>query len=164
MATEIRSRQPDDLPACVSALKEVHAKDGYPVEGVADALGWLTPPGLTAAWIAEVDGRLVGHALVSEPREEEAVQLWHQQSDQAAKVLARLFVLPEARGARIGELLTLAATKRAKERGQRLVLDVMEKDRSAIRLYQRLGWVALGAISHKVGGQTVAARAYVSPP
>ncbi len=48
--------------------------------------------------------------------------------------------------------------------GLRLVLDVMTKDRSAIRLYERLGWQQIGNIAHHFGeGQQIDALAYVSP-
>lgn len=159
----IRPREERDLPACAAVLKEVHAQDGYPVEGVDDPIGWLTPPRLTAAWVAELGGQVVGHVLVSEPDGEEAVRLWRERSAQPVEVLARLFVLPAARGIQVGEQLTKAAMARAQGLSQRLVLDVMEKDRAATRLYERMGWSSLGSISHAVGEIRIAARAYVSP-
>ncbi|MGW9555461.1 N-acetyltransferase family protein [Nocardiopsis sp. NPDC055551] len=163
MTARIRPRTENDLPACAAALREVHAKDGYPVEGVDDALGWLTPPGLTAAWVAELDGKAVGHVLVSEPHDEAAVMLWKEKSDQPVYVLARLFVTPAARGHRLGGKLTEAAMQWAQERGHRLVLDVMEKDQKAIRLYENLDWARLAAIQHDVAGTSIPAQAYVSP-
>lgn len=163
MTARIRPRVENDLPACVTALREVHAKDGYPVEGVDDALGWLTPEGFSAGWVAELDGKVVGHALVSEPQAEEAVRLWEEKSDQPVYVLARLFITPEARGYRLGGKLTETATQWAQERDHRLVLDVMEKDRAAIRLYEDLGWSYLGDIDHQVDGRVVPARAYAAP-
>lgn len=162
MTASIRPRTENDLPACAAALREVHAKDGYPVEGVDDALGWLTPPGLSAAWVAELGGEVVGHALVSEPHDEEAVRLWKEKSNQSVYVLARLFVTPVARGHHLGKKLTEAAMQWAQERGHRLVLDVMEKDQAAIRLYEDLGWSYLGDIEHKINGRTVPARAYAA--
>lgn len=164
MTARIRPRTENDLPACATVLREVHAKDGYPVEGVDDALGWLTPPGLTAAWVAELDGEIVGHALVSEPHDEAAVRLWNKKSDQPVYVLARLFVTPSARGGQLGGKLTEKAMQWAQECGHRLVLDVMEKDRVAIRLYEKLGWLYLGDIEHQINARAIPARAYCSPP
>ncbi|MFC9090319.1 GNAT family N-acetyltransferase [Nocardiopsis dassonvillei] len=159
----IRQREDRDLPACAAVLKEVHAKDGYPVEGVDDALGWLTPDGLVAAWVAESDDRLLGHICVTEERGEEAARLWRARDSRPVGVLARLFVSPAARGCRLGEKLTRAAMEDAERRGWRLVLDVMEKDRAATRVYEKLGWESLGEIWHVVEGRRVPAFAYVSP-
>ena len=163
MTDRIRPRTDDDLPACTTALREVHANDGYPVEGVDDALGWLTPPGLSAAWVAESNGEVVGHALISEPHGEDAVRLWKEKNDQPVHVLARLFVTPAARGCQLGKKLTEAAMQWAQERGYRLVLDVMEKDQAAIGLYEALGWSVLGDVSHHVGKRVIPARAYATP-
>lgn len=163
MTANIRPRSENDLASCAAVLREVHAKDGYPVEGVDDALGWLSPPDLSAAWVAELDGQVVGHALISEASDEDAVRLWQARSDQPVAVLARLFVSPSARGHRLGEQLTEAAMHWAQERGQRLLLDVMEKDQAAIRVYENLGWSYLGDIQHRVDDRTVPARAYAAP-
>ncbi|MBR8745147.1 GNAT family N-acetyltransferase [Nocardiopsis sp. MG754419] len=160
---KIRRREDRDLSACAAVLKEVHAKDGYPVEGVDDALGWLTPDGLVGAWVAESDGEVVGHLCVTGEGGEDAARLWQARGGWPVGVLARLFVHPDARGRSLGERLTVAAMKDARERGTRLVLDVMEKDRAAIRLYEKLGWERLGEISHVIADRRVPAFAYVSP-
>ncbi len=160
---KIRRREESDLPGCAAVLEEVYVQDGYPVEGVDDALGWLTPDGLVDAWVAEADGKVVGHLCVTAERGEDAARLWQARDGRPVGIMARLFVHPDARGHSLGEGLTVAAMKDAHERGTRLVLDVMEKDRAAIRLYERLGWDRLGEISHVVGDRRVPAFAYVSP-
>ena len=51
-----------------------------------------------------------------------------------------------------------------KAQGLRLVLDVMEKDAAALRLYERLGWRLIETTSHDSGrGEDVSAYCYVSP-
>lgn len=40
----VREREADDLEKTAAGLVEVHETDGYPVEGVADPVQWLTPP------------------------------------------------------------------------------------------------------------------------
>lgn len=165
--TTIRVRADNDLPACAHALVQVHASDGYPVEGVADPVAWLTPPGLLSSWVAEVDGAVVGHVSVSEPRGEDAVTKWIEQAsvtEAEVAVLGRLFVLSQARGHSLGEGLTRAAMAHGYEVGRRLVLDVMKKDRAATRLYERLGWRRIGTTTHTFNGAAgVPAYCYVSP-
>jgi len=38
----VRERTLADIPAAAAALVEVHRTDGYPVEGVADPIRWVT--------------------------------------------------------------------------------------------------------------------------
>ncbi len=165
----IRPRADVDLPAAAAALVAVHRSDGYPVEGVDDPHGWLVSPHQLAAWVAELDGHLVGHVALSEPQPDDAAAtIWTntagERASQAA-VLGRLFVLPEARGHAIGERLVRTATDYAHAHGRRLVLDVMTKDTSAIRLYERLGWRRIGTTQHEDGhGHAVDAYCYVGPP
>jgi ribosomal protein S18 acetylase RimI-like enzyme len=167
MSTTIRVRSDDDLPTAGQALVRVHSSDGYPVEGVADPKAWLNPPGLLRSWVAEMNGAVVGQVSVSEPRGEGAVTLWLEDTrgdEDDIAVLGRLFVLREARGNALGERLTRAAMEYAADIGRRLVLDVMEKDRAAIRLYERLGWERIGVTNHSVeGAPDILAYCYVAP-
>jgi GNAT superfamily N-acetyltransferase len=168
----IRHRDAADIPASARILRQVHASDGYPVEGVADAQSWLEPAALIQAWVAEVAGEVVGHVAIFEAQEgDPAVTLWHAQSGESAgstgavAVLGRLFVLTTARGMSIGELLVRACMKDADRRGIQLLLDVMAKDQDAIRLYERLAWRRLGPTTHKFGaGESTAAYCYAAPP
>ncbi len=161
----IRQRTSRDLDTCAQVLVAVHERDGYPVEGVADPHTWLTPPGLLWAWVAELDRRVVGHVSVSRPTGEDAVTMLDSSSgEDTVGVLARLFVDPTARGLGLGERLVQTVTDEASAAGRRLVLDVMTKDQSAIRLYERLGWRYLGSTCHEVDGdECVPAYCYVSP-
>lgn len=163
----VRPRISADIAQASSALVSVHETDGYPVEGVDDPETWLSPPGLLGAWVAEAGAQVVGHVAVSRAAGEGAVTLWIDHSgagEDAVCVLARLFVLPEVRKRAVGERLVRVAERYASDHGLRLVLDVMKKDASAIRLYQRLGWLEIGSISHRFGeGGQQEALAYVSP-
>ncbi|MDJ0394743.1 GNAT family N-acetyltransferase [Rhodococcus sp. G-MC3] len=122
----IRRRLEADLPECVRALREVHDCDGYPDRWPADPVVWLEPT--EAAWVAEVDGALVGHVVLVD-RED---GFW----------VSRLFVPPSARGMRVGEALLDRARTHAG--GRALMLDVIEHSSSAISLYERTGWTLLG--------------------
>ena len=137
----VRRRLEGDLAGAAAGLVRVHASDGYPVEGVSRPEAWLTPARMTDAWVAVRSGAVVGHVAVTRPGGERAAALWVGHSGQDAAgvaVLARLFVVPEARNLAAGEGLVGAAAARAREQGIRLVLDVLAKDTAAIRLYTRL--------------------------
>lgn len=130
----VRAIEDADIPGAVAALVEVHATDGYPVEGVARPREWITSSAVVQAWVAEVDRRIVGHVAVMRPQGEDAVALWCTQSSDDERrigVLARLYVVREARGRAAGESLMRAAMAYARQRELRLVLDVMAKDTGA---------------------------------
>lgn len=156
-----------DVPAAAAALVEVHATDGYPVEGVEQPEAWIRRPGVLSAWVAEDEGKIVGHVAVMRPEGEGAVSLWRNKSgedEERIGVLARLFVVREARKHSAGERLMRAAMDYAELNSLRLVLDVMTKDTSAIRLYERLGWRHIGEVAHHFGaGQQIPAACYVWP-
>lgn len=163
----VRPFENADLADAAAALTEVHSTDGYPVEGVDHPEAWLRSDDVIAAWVGEIDGAIVGHVAVMRPHGEDAVSLWMQQSgDEEARiaVLARLFVVKAARKNAVGERLMQAAMEYGRERGIRLVLDVMTKDTAAIRLYERLGWREIGRTPHRYGdGQSIDAVCFVAP-
>lgn len=168
--TEIRERRLSDIEAAAAALVAVHSTNGYPVEGVADPVAWLTSPSLWRAWIAERnDGQIVGHVSISHPQESDAASLLWAASPEGKGdvigVLGRLFVLSTERGQSVGERLVATAMTQAAKENIQLVLDVMAKDASAARLYERLGWVRIGEFDHDPGrGETpVQAFCYVAP-
>jgi ribosomal-protein-alanine N-acetyltransferase len=122
----IRRRTATDLPACVEVLAAVHTHSGYPHHWPADPAHWLDPDGLTAAWVAEADGVIVGHAAL------------------CGNEVSRLYVGPAARGRGAGGRLLRRVEEEAAARGLCLVLDVKTTDTSAIALYERLGWRRTG--------------------
>ncbi|MFB8088097.1 GNAT family N-acetyltransferase [Streptomyces sp. NPDC055992] len=164
----VRARVDGDLGAAAVVLAGVHASDGYPVEGVADAEAWLSPDGLIAAWVAEVGGRVVGHVAVNRARRgEDVARLWRERrgapGDAEVAVLARFFVGREARGAFAGARLVAAAEGYARAHGLPLVLEVLTKDAAAIRLYERLGWQRIGELRHFFAGRHFDALCFVAP-
>lgn len=163
----IRPFEDTDTAGAARALVSVHTTDGYPVEGVGRPIAWIRSPDVLSAWVAEADGEIVGHVAVMRSRGEDAVRLWQRWSGTDAStiaVLARLFVVREARGDSVGEHLTRTAMEYAQREKLRLVLDVMTKDTAAIRLYERLGWQKIGRADHRYGDdQRMAALCYVSP-
>ncbi|MEW1657419.1 GNAT family N-acetyltransferase [Streptomyces sp. NPDC093707] len=135
----IRGRVDGDLGACAAVLAEVHAHSGYPHHWPEEPARWLTPDGLSAAWVAEADGAVLGHAAL------------------CGREVSRLYVSPRARGRGLGARLLAAVETEAAVRGLRLVLEVKTSDASAVALYERRGWVRCGT-ERQVWGEGEAAE------
>ncbi len=164
----VRRRTDRDLGACVRVLAAVHERDGYPVNWPDHPGGWLTQPTLILAWVAVLDGRVVGHVGLSRSDAGDvAPGLWSTREGvgiAATAVVSRLFVAPAARGHGIGVLLMARAAGEARDRGLHPVLDVVASDTAAASLYERLGWGLLGTVEQQWSpDQTVAIRCYAAP-
>ena len=151
---QIRPTIPADLDALAEILVEVHAHDGYPVEGVDFPRDWVELSDAIGQWTALLDGEPVGHVALMPPSAGDAAPALLLQRQEAASariaVLARLFVDPRARRRKAAKRLLDVVENKALEDGLIPVLDVMKKDRAAIRLYESRGWEVLGTIDHPV--------------
>lgn len=168
MTLEIRPRDPKDLGALAEILVRVHAIDGYPVEGVADPLAWLTPPRQIAAWTALLDGCPVGQAALTQAdTKDDVARVWHEHTGQAIVDLAipvRLFIDPVGRNYGAASHLLQEIRTYARHLDLELAFDVMLKDAAAIRLYEALGCVRIGTLDHVHGtGQVEPAAVYIVP-
>ncbi|MCG5472463.1 GNAT family N-acetyltransferase [Micromonospora sp. LAH09] len=136
----IRRRRATDLDGCVAGLAEVHRVDRYPMNWPADPRRWLREPHPARAWVAvDADAAVVGHVAV------------HRVSDPADGPLARptaevarLFVVPSARGLALGSALLGRARQWASRRATDLVLEVAGGGAAATALYERTGWRHVG--------------------
>jgi GNAT superfamily N-acetyltransferase len=145
----IRVRRRDDVANCVEVLAAVHAADGYPLLWPADPAAWLTPTNLLRAWVAEDDGRLMGHVALCSAVGDAAAPLWSAASGlppQRLGVVAKLFVAPSARGRGGGATLLAHACAEAGRRGLRPALEVLAHDKRAIALYERAGWRRVASV------------------
>jgi GNAT superfamily N-acetyltransferase len=144
---EIRPRSPEDLDACVEALAQVQAADRYPVDWPDDPAGWLTPDGLSGAWIAVEAQAVLGHVALTQDMK-----------------ISRLFVLPAARGR--GLAAQLLDTVRAAVRVP-LKLEVSSEGKAAITFYERSGWRRVGSTRAdwlNAAGEPALLHHYVSSP
>jgi GNAT superfamily N-acetyltransferase len=164
----VRPREDGDLTELAEILVRVHARDGYPVEGVADPRAWITPPRELAAWTALFDGRPIGHiALTQATDDDDAAELWHRTTTRNITELAipvRLFVDPQHRYLGAGTRLMASVHEYATAHGLAVAFDVMLKDRDAIRLYEKIGCQRIGTITHiHSNDQIEPAAVYVAP-
>ncbi|MFF1381184.1 GNAT family N-acetyltransferase [Streptomyces sp. NPDC058308] len=155
-----------DVEACVGVLASVHKADGYPVDWPPVPGEWLEGSGGLGAWVAELDGRVVGHVGLSRPGAgDEAPDLWGGDAGRGgAGVVSRLFVAPDARGHGIGALLMGRVVREARARGLHPVLDVVSSDTAAAALYERLGWRLLGIVEQEWDpGRRITLHCYAAP-
>lgn len=168
LGVSVRPRVAADLEGCATVLAAVHRQDGYPVNWPADPGGWLSPSTLLAAWVAELDGAVAGHAVISRSGSDDlAPALWAAEAGAGpgqTAVVNRLFVAPAARGHRIGARLMAEATRAAHDLGLHPVLDVVATDTAAAALYERLGWRLLATTEQRWSPeQIVSVRSYAAP-
>ncbi|SDM82374.1 GNAT family N-acetyltransferase [Allokutzneria albata] len=165
----VRRRNDVDVEKCVELLAEVHHGDGYPVNWPDRPAEWLSQGSLLQAWVAELDGRLVGHVSLSRSGEGDlAPGLWSERSGTSVDltaVVSRLFVAPQARGHGIGALLISQAVGEARRRGLHPVLDVVASDTAAAALYERLGWELMATVDQRWSpSQVVTLHCYAAAP
>ncbi|RQX15077.1 GNAT family N-acetyltransferase [Micromonospora ureilytica] len=133
----IRRRRATDLDGCVAALAEVHRVDGYPLNWPADPHRWLREPHPARAWVAiDADAAVVGHVAVH--------RISGQVDGRPTAEVARLFVVPKARGLALGSALLNRARQWADKRATDLVLELAGDGTAAAALYERAGWRCVG--------------------
>jgi GNAT superfamily N-acetyltransferase len=162
----VRPRTPDDVPACVEILADTHRTAGYPVHWPADPAGWLSPADLLGAWVAEVDGQVVGHAALIEARDRtgSAWAEWSGSPAGEAAEVTRLCVTSAARGRSVGRRLLDTVAKAAVDRGRHPILGVLEPGGAAIVLYEHAGWTRFASVDFRLSDGTMTImRCYTAP-
>jgi DNA-binding MarR family transcriptional regulator/GNAT superfamily N-acetyltransferase len=106
-------------------------------------------PAREAAWIADIDQRMVGSIFLVRGDEPEVGKL------------RLLYVEPDARGAGIGKMLVAACVKRAREVGyKRLDLGTNSILSAACSLYERAGFVLVDEAPHHSFGKDLIAQTW----
>lgn len=137
---DLAVRDAAGLDGAAQALVAVHRLDGYPSWWPQDPASWLSPPGMRAAWVARLDGVVVGHICVVGDIDEPAIAARAGVRTDQLLSASRLFTHPAGRGRHLGARLLAAAQDHTNARGAQLMLDVVDDGGTAIRLYDRLGW------------------------
>ena len=164
----IRARRPADLPGCVEVLDKVHHRDGYPVNWPADPAGFLTSGAQLGAWVAERDGTVFGHVVLSDGRTEiDELAGLDVLPDKRFAGISRLFVAPAGQGGGLGRALLDTAVAAAAAAGREPILSVVDDGRDkAVSVYEHLGWrriATLDADWTTSDGSVPMLRYYVAP-
>ncbi|MEU4426193.1 GNAT family N-acetyltransferase [Actinoplanes sp. NPDC024001] len=168
MPAVIREKTTADGPACVDLLLRVHRTDGYPMHLAPDEVpGFFTAGVEAAAWVAELDGDIVGHVALHTPPDDPTLDVAAGATglpvDRLALV-ARLFVDPGQRRTGLGRLLLRHAAAAAPQLGRRAVLDVGQTLPTAVALYDSEGWQRVGDLHVPLDADTMLDLwVYVSP-
>jgi ribosomal protein S18 acetylase RimI-like enzyme len=166
METRVRTRSAHDLSQCVRILEALHRTDGYPISWPEDPAGWLSPTGTLAAWVAEVGDRIAGHVALRATAADAGAAAWSEATGlppDGLGSITRLFVSRHDRGAGFGGALLETACAESAARGLKPVLDVTDKDRGAIRVYERRGCRRVDSEPWAHAPETML-HYYVAPP
>jgi GNAT superfamily N-acetyltransferase len=143
----VRPRTDDDLDASERLALAVHEADGYPVHVPADMRKFLVAADEFTAWVAELDGEVVGHVALHARCSQASTDVVRRDLGLGPGdygVVARLLVSPAARRQGIGRSLLDAARSEAASRRLVPVLEVVTWHVPAIRLYEAFGWRRVG--------------------
>ena len=143
----VRPRRPDDVPVLAAVLAEQQPRSRYPFR-------WPFPTGAEdflvrsyeqVAWVAELDGEVVGHVMVGWVDRDGPGAVFRRETgcDDPA-IVSVLFVGTSARGLGVGGLLLDTAVAWARAADRVPVLDVVPLHGSALAVYEHRGWVRIG--------------------
>ena len=145
----IRPRRPEDLAPLAEVLAGQQGHTGYPQR-------WPLPfpveeflhrPAQLRAWVAELDGAVVGHVAVAAVQPGEMATVWMAGTGRPLAELAEvsvLFVDHAITGRGVGAALLGEAVAFIRDSGRTPVLDVVQETQNALRLYERNGWEVVG--------------------
>ncbi len=148
MTVTIRERRAEDVAVLARVLAEQQQATQYPVRWplpipIED---FLVRPGEEQAWVAELDGTVVGHVAVYElggPLRDAFVDAIGRED---LAELAVLFVAAGVSGTGVGGRLHDTAVDWIVASGRQPVLDVVPIHARAIEVYRHRGWRAVGEV------------------
>lgn len=146
----IRPRREADLPALEHVLAGQQPASRYPYRWPLPfpVRDFIVRPAEQAAFVAELDGRVVGHVSVTEVAPDDTfAPAWTRATIRPVDELACvsvLFVDQSTQGSGVGGALLDAAVTWAREHGKAPVLDVVQTHGRAEAVYRRRGWQLAG--------------------
>ncbi len=172
MNVSVRERRQEDLAPLVLLLAEQQPVSSYPVRWPLPfpTEQFLVRDSERRAWVAELDGVVVGHVSVHDagelvPRFARATDTAGSPGSPGFGMVAAFFTGLSARGRGVGTLLLDEAVSWVRERGEVPVLDVVPVHEPALQLYRRRGWVEVGTHRFPWMGEAVPdALLMVLPP
>ncbi len=149
----LRPRRSDDLERLAELLERVHRHDGYPRSRPGSFVAFLDRADLLGAWVAELDGQLVGHVAAAPEAAPGALELVQRSTERSADdlgAIVRLFSDPDHRAAghRIGAQLLAHVQAELWRMGRRPFLDVTTASPGPIAFYRTHGFLEVGTTTH----------------
>lgn len=146
MSVVVRARRPEDVPVLCEVLAGQQASSHYPVRWplpfpVED---FIVRPTELASWVAEIDGRVVGHVSAGRLDGELGEQFVALLGTEDLAEIAVLFVAEDALGAGVGGRLLDSAVDWIRASGREPVLDVVPAHDRALAVYRHRGWSTIG--------------------
>lgn len=146
-----RPRRDADLPALIQILARQQAETQYPFVWPPErgAERFLRRPSELEAWVAELDGTVVGHVAIQSVADDDLGKMWaaaHGVPVSNVRCISVLYAdrrLPQ-RG--IGSALLARATQRARADGGAPALDVVATHVDAVNFYLNRGWQKVGRV------------------
>lgn len=142
---QIRPRRPDDVAVLIEILAAQQPHSHYPLRWPLPfpAENFIVRANEEAAWVAEIEGRPVGHVAAVDV----AGSDWPAATGRSAAELccvSTLFVAHERAGQGIGRALLDTAVTRIRERDRLPVLDVTRAHPPTLAFYRNRGWREIG--------------------
>lgn len=158
------------MPVLLPILQRSHELFAYPVRASVVRADWLATAGELGAWVAEYDGRVVGHIALHptaapglDAGEDDASAQWQQATGATADELAvvsRFVTDGSTPGS--GTALLEHAVRAADEEGRVPVL-LVDPNGDALGFYRRRGWREIGTSAQQWGEHRVEAVLMVAP-
>lgn len=144
----LRPRAATDLPALTDLLAEQQPTSRYPFRWPLPipAADFIARTSDEAAWVAEADGRLLGHVAVGSFGPDEGVPFAEHLGERPFLAVTTLFTGLAARGQGVGAALHDRAVTHIRSTGHVPVLDVLPTHASALAMYERRGWRTIGTL------------------
>jgi len=148
MTVVIRERRAEDLAVLAEVLAEQQPTSRYPVRWPlwVPVEDFLVRPGEERAWVAEVDGRVVGHVAVYTPAGDLRESFVAATGTEELAELAVLFVASDVVGTGVGGRLHDTAVEWIFASGRQPVLDVVPVHERAVEVYRHRGWQVVGEV------------------
>ncbi len=145
----IRPRHDDDLPMLVDIITRQQPETRYPLRWPwqGDLRDFVRRPTELAAWVAELDGRVVGHVAIVSVGDDELGRMWadaHGVPVDRLRCISVLFADRRLPRRGIGSALLAHATEQALIGGGAPVLDVVAGHHEPVTLYLSRGWLEIG--------------------
>ena len=144
----VRRRDPEDLPALVEVLAAQQSSSSYPLRWPLPfpVEEFLVRPDEEAAWVAEIEERVVGHVSVCALDDALRPVFVEAVSSGDLALLTVLFVGLDTLGLGVGARLHDAAVAWIRETGRIPVLDVVPTHARAVEFYRHRGWREIGTV------------------